>query len=59
MANGYKEVCGIYFYRYKHGIFPAYIYLILLFKNIITKAEGELKDFNLGTYQTAVYELLK
>ena len=29
------------------------------FKNIITKAEGELKDFNLGTYQTAVYELLK
>ena len=29
------------------------------FKNIITKTEGELKDFNLGTYQTAVYELLK
>lgn len=29
------------------------------FKNIITNTTGDLKDFNLGSYQTAVYELLK
>jgi neopullulanase len=29
------------------------------FKNIITNTTGELKDFNLGSYQTVVYELLK
>jgi hypothetical protein len=29
------------------------------FKDVITKETGKLKDFNLGSYKTAVYELIK
>ena len=30
-----------------------------MFKDVITKETGKLKDFNLGSYKTAVYELIK
>ena len=30
-----------------------------MFKDAITKETGKLKDFNLGSYKTAVYELIK
>lgn len=29
------------------------------YKNVISKEEGELKEFNLGSYKTVVYELMK
>ena len=30
-----------------------------MFKDVITKETGKLKDFHLGSYKTAVYELIK
>ena len=30
-----------------------------MFKDVITKETGKLKDFNLGSYKTVVYELIK
>jgi hypothetical protein len=30
-----------------------------MFKNVMTKETGKLVDFNLGSYKTAVYELIK
>ena len=29
------------------------------YKNVLTKESGNLKDFDLGSYKTMVYELLK